>query len=67
MPKNINCITITITLEGIEKMKTGKKKLTATQSEEYFFDQRILRKDVTKSGNGEPGTGNRSLGTSFQR
>ena len=39
-------------------MKTRKKKkLTATQSEEYFFDQRILRKDVTKSGNGEPGTG----------
>ena len=26
MPKNINCITIIITLEGIEKIKTEKKK-----------------------------------------
>jgi len=26
MPKNINCIAIIITLEGIEKIKTEKKK-----------------------------------------
>ena len=35
MPKNINCITIIITLEGTEKIKTKKK--TTKQSEEYFF------------------------------
>ena len=38
MPKNINSITIIITLEGIEKRKT--KKMTTKQSEEYFFHQR---------------------------
>ena len=32
-------ITIIITLEGIEKIKT-EKKMTTKQSEEYFFHQR---------------------------
>ena len=40
MLKNINCITIVITLEGIEKIKTEKKKKNeANQCEEYFFHQ----------------------------
>ena len=45
LPKNINCITIIIivTLEGIEKIKTGKK-ITTKQSEEYFFHQSSVRK-----------------------
>ena len=38
MPKNINSITINITLEGIEKIKT--EKMTTKHSEEYFFHQR---------------------------
>ena len=38
MPKNINSITIIITLEGIEKIKT--EKMTTKHSEEYFFHQR---------------------------
>ena len=38
MPKNINSITIIITLEGIEKIDT--EKMTTKQSEEYFFHQR---------------------------
>ena len=41
MPKEINCITIIITLEGNEKIKTEKKKKKTTkQSEEYSFHQR---------------------------
>jgi len=36
MPKNKNSITIDITLEGIEKIKT-EKKMTTKHSEEYFF------------------------------
>ena len=39
MPNNMDCITIMITLEGIEKIKTKKQK-TTKQSEEYFFHQR---------------------------
>ena len=39
MPKNINSITIIITLEGIEKINT-EKKMTKKRSEEYFFHQR---------------------------
>ena len=35
MPKNINSITIIITLKGIEKINT--EKITTKQSEEYFF------------------------------
>ena len=35
MPKNINSITIIITLEGIEQIKT-EKKMTTKQSGEYF-------------------------------
>ena len=41
MPKNINSITIIITLEGIEKIDT--EKMTAKQSEEYFFHQRCQK------------------------
>ena len=37
-PKNINSITINITLEGIEKIKTEKND--KKHSEEYFFHQR---------------------------
>jgi len=36
--KNINCVTIIITLEGIEKIKP-EKKMTAKVSEEHFFHQ----------------------------
>ena len=35
MPKNINSITIIITLEGTEKINT--EKMTIKHSEEYFF------------------------------
>ena len=35
MPKNINSITIVITLEGIEKVNA--EKMTTKHSEEYFF------------------------------
>lgn len=35
LPKNINCIAVVITLEGIEKVKTEKKGIK--QSEEFFF------------------------------
>ena len=38
MPKNINSITIIITLEGIEEIITGK--MTTKHSEEYFIHQR---------------------------
>ena len=40
--KNINChcVTIIITLAGIEKLQTDKnKKKTTKQSEEYFFKE----------------------------
>ena len=37
MPKNINCITTIITLEGIEEIIT--EKMTTKHSEEYFFHQ----------------------------
>ena len=43
MFKNINCITIIITMEGIEREKKKKKplkKITTKQSEEYFFHER---------------------------
>ena len=36
MPANINFVTINITLEGIEKLKTEKKKTTAKQSESNY-------------------------------
>ena len=39
MTKNINSITIIITLEGIAKTKTEKKSDKKKQSEEYFFHQ----------------------------
>ena len=41
MPKDINYITIVITLEGIEKIKT--EKMTTKQSEEYFLYQRCMK------------------------
>ena len=34
MPKNINCITIIITLEGTENKNWKEKKMTREQSEE---------------------------------
>ena len=42
LPENRNCITDIITLEGIEKIKTKKKK-TTKQSEEEFFHQRCKK------------------------
>ena len=38
MPKNINSISIIITLEGTEEINT--EKMTTKHSEEYFFHQR---------------------------
>ena len=38
MPKNINPITIIITLEGIEEINT--EEMTTKHFEEYFFHQR---------------------------
>ena len=38
MPKNINSITIIITVDGIERINT--EKMTIKRSEEYFFHQR---------------------------
>jgi len=41
IPKNINCVTIIIILEGIEKLQSDKnKKKTTKQSEECFFKER---------------------------
>lgn len=35
MPKNVNCINIVITLEGVEKIQeTEKKKMTTNQSDQ---------------------------------
>ena len=48
MPKNINSITIIITLEGIEETITEKM---TKYSEEYFFHQR-REKNVNKLWNG---------------
>ena len=42
MPKNINPITIIITLDGIERINT--QKMTTKRSEEYFF----FTSDVSK-------------------
>ena len=44
MPKNIDCITIIITLEGTEKIKAEKKK----SLKNYFFHQR-RNKTVTNT------------------
>ena len=41
MPKNINSITIIITLEGIEEIIT--EKMTTKHSEEYFIPQRCKK------------------------
>ena len=45
MPKNINSITIIITLEGIEKINT--EKMTTKQSEEYFFTSAVRKRQQT--------------------
>ena len=42
MPKNINSITIIITLEGIERINT--EKMTTKRSKEYFFFTSDARK-----------------------
>ena len=39
MSKNINSVTIIITLEGTERINTGK--MTTKRSEEYFFHLRF--------------------------
>ena len=39
MPKNINSITIIITLEGTERINT--ENMTTKRSEEYFFHRRF--------------------------
>ena len=41
MSKNINSITIIITLEGIERINT--EKMTTKRSVEYFFHQRCKK------------------------
>ena len=42
--QEINCSTIVMTLEGIEEMKTEKKKKKTTkQCEEYFSHQRCKK------------------------
>lgn len=41
MPKNINCISIVITWEDVEKIKL--KKMATMKSEEYFFHQRYKK------------------------
>ena len=45
MPKNINSITIIITLEGIEKINT--EKMTTKHSEEYFFTSAVRKRQQT--------------------
>ena len=40
MPMNENCITIIITLEGIEKIKTKQKEDNKTVSEIFLYQQR---------------------------
>ena len=40
MHMNINCITIIITLEGIEKIKTKQKEDNKTVSEIFLYQQR---------------------------
>ena len=44
MLKNINCITIVITLEGIEKIKTEKKKKMKQISVKNISFTRAVRK-----------------------
>jgi len=39
MPMNVNCITIIITLEGIEKIKTKQKEDNKTVSEIFLYQQ----------------------------
>ena len=40
MHMNVNCITIIITLEGIEKVKTKQKEDNKTVSEIFLYQQR---------------------------
>ena len=40
MHMNVNCITIIITLEGIEKIKTKQKEDNETVSEIFLYQQR---------------------------
>ena len=44
MPKNINSITIIITLEDIEEINT--EKMTTKHSEECFFHQRCEKRST---------------------
>ena len=45
MTKNINSITIIITLEGIERINT--EKMTTKRSEEYFFASDARKRQQT--------------------
>ena len=45
MPKNINSITIIITLEGIERINT--EKMTTKRSKEYFFTSDARKRKQT--------------------
>ena len=47
MPKSINSITIVITLEGIEKIKTEKKKMTEKQSKNISFTNSVRKPKQT--------------------
>ena len=44
MHMNVNCITIIITLEGIEKIKTKQKEDNKTVSEIFLYQQINVRK-----------------------
>ena len=50
MPKNINCITTIIHLEGIEKVKTEKKKDNKTVCR--IFPSPVLEENINKHLNG---------------
>ena len=47
MPKNINSITINITLEGIEKIKTEKKKWQQNTLKNIFFTSVVRKRQQT--------------------
>ena len=46
MPKNINSITINLTLEGIEKIKT-EKKMTTNTLKNIFFTSAVRKRQQT--------------------
>jgi len=46
MPKNINCIAIIITLEGIEKIKTEKKKREENSLKNISFTNSVRKQQL---------------------